>query len=86
MSSEASMQAPASSTVRTQTAKYRGYELRATEWLGRWEVSISPAMESLRWPRPEDVPAAATLDEALAKARWRVDRLIEASRVPTSRY
>jgi hypothetical protein len=57
------------STVRTETVEYRGYELHATEWLGRWEVSISPAIESLPWPRPEDVPAAPTLEEALGKAR-----------------
>jgi hypothetical protein len=44
-------------TVRTETAEYRGYELRATEWLGRWEVSIFPAVENAPWPRPEDVPA-----------------------------
>jgi hypothetical protein len=80
------MQAPASSTVRTETAEYRGYELHATEWLGRWEVSISPAIENLPWPRPEDVPAAPTLEEALAKARWRVDRLVKASRGSASRY
>jgi hypothetical protein len=34
-------------TVRTGTVEYRCYELRATEWLGRWEVSISPARENL---------------------------------------
>jgi hypothetical protein len=43
-------------------------------------VSISPAIENLPWPRPEDVPAAPTLEKALGKARWRVDRLLEAAR------
>jgi hypothetical protein len=73
--------------VRTQTAEYRGYDIRATEWLGRWQVALCPLLETLPFPpSSEEFPAAPTLEEAWAKARWRVDRLIEASRVPASRY
>jgi hypothetical protein len=75
------------STVRTETVEYRGYELRATEWLGRWQVSICPLLETLPFPPlSEEFPAAPTLEEALGKARWRVDRLLEASKVRVSRW
>ena len=68
------------STVRTESIEYRYYELRATEWLGRWQVGIYPTIEDLPHPLPEDRPSAPTLDEAFSAGRWRVDRLYEAMR------
>jgi hypothetical protein len=40
------------STVRTQSVEYRGYELRATEWLGRWQVGLRPGLECENWLSP----------------------------------
>ena len=75
------------STVRSETAEYCHYELRATEWLGRWQVSICPLRETLPFlSLTEELPNAPTPEEAFAKARWRIDRLLEASRAPLWRY
>ena len=72
------MSSKASSTVRTETVDYRGYELRVIEWLGTWQVSISPLRETLPFlSLTEELPSAPTSEEAFAKARWRVDRLLE---------
>ena len=75
------------STVRTETDEYRGYELRVIEWLGTWQASICPLRETLPFPpSSEELPTAPTLEEAFAKARWRIDRLLDASRAPVWRY
>ena len=67
------------STVRTEAVEYRGYELRATEWLGRWQVSVYPTIVELPRPRPEDLLAAPSLDAAFGEGRRLVDRLLEAA-------
>ena len=76
-----------STTVRTETAEYRGYELRVIEWMGTWQVSICPLRETLPFlSLTDELPSAPTPEEAFAKAHWRIDRLIEASRAPVWRY
>ena len=46
-------------TVRTETAEYRGYELRVIEWLGTWQASICPLRETLPFPpSSEELPTA----------------------------
>ena len=62
-----------STTVRTETAEYRGYELRVIEWMGTWQVSICPLRETLPFlSLTDELPSAPTPEEAFAKARWRV--------------
>jgi hypothetical protein len=52
--------------------------VQAVRVFSYWQVSICPPREGLPFPpSSEELPTAPTLEEALGKARWRVDRLIE---------
>ena len=86
MSSSASSPA-AGATVSTAEEQHRGYHLQAVRVFSHWQVSICPLRETLPFPpSSEELPTAPTSEEAFAKARWRIDRLLEASRLPVWRY
>jgi hypothetical protein len=68
------------STVSTAEEDYRGYRLQAVRVFAHWQIAIYPMREDLPFSLPDDLPSAPSLDEAFGKARWRVDRLLEAAR------
>ena len=63
-------------TVRTELLEYCGYELRAVEHCGRWQISMCPLLPHLP-PLADDLfVAEASLDEAVTQARWHIDRML----------
>jgi hypothetical protein len=66
--------------VSTAEEDYRGYRLQAVRVFSDWQVAIYPNREGLPFALPDDLPSAPSLDEALDKARWRVDHMLEDAR------
>ena len=65
-------------TVRAETVEYRGYLIDITEWCGSWQPRPWPLASDL--PLPSDAllvdATAPSLEAALTKARWLIDRLL----------
>ena len=67
------------STVRTESLEYRGYQIDLTEWCGAWQPRLWPLAPRLRGPADEQLVAATapSRDEALEKTRHLIDWLID---------